>query len=313
MAKAERPLRVEIPSPSLDQPVWSRVGLVAAAGFILGIAWPKLAGHKIGPSVPADLAAKVEASGSPSASASPGARASASSSAAPSASAAPAATGAPSAEPDAPASSSSELVVVGPGKIVKCWDKKDKKIDDCEKLQFDPIAVKRMRELAKCPAAMGASGKMVMGFEVDFGKKQVGVKRIKKGTTLPGGTATGIEKCAAREFGNVSLEEVPHKRRHYTLEYALTFYPPGKHPDGAAAETGDADPGAGSTTNESDASGTAVVAWDTAPVRKEPKDGEVVTRIVRGTKVKILGKQGDWYKVESSSKVGWVYRGAIGL
>ena len=31
--------------------------------------------------------------------------------------------------------------MVGPGRIVKCSDKKDKKIDDCEKLLFDPIAV----------------------------------------------------------------------------------------------------------------------------------------------------------------------------
>ena len=31
------------------------------------------------------------------------------------------------------------------------------------------------------------------------------------------------------------------------------------------------------------------------------------------SKVKILGKQNDWYKVESDGKVGWLYRSAIGL
>ena len=40
---------------------------------------------------------------------------------------------------------------------------------------------------------------------------------------------------------------------------------------------------------------------------------EVVARLVRGTKVKILGKQNDWYKIEANGKAGWVYRGAIGL
>lgn len=308
MSKSERPVQVDIPPPGADQPVWSRVGIVAVAGFVLGIAWPRVAGVKIGPSVPADLAAKMESSASPSAT--PRATPSGSASAAPAASA-PAASG--SAAPDAPPTSNQELVVVGAGKIVKCSDRKDKKIDDCEKLLFDPIAVKRLRTLSKCPSAMGLSGKMVIGFEVDFGKKEVGVKRTKKASGFPSSTVAGIVQCAAREFGNVSLEEVPHKHRRYTLEYPITFYPPGKHPEGASADAGDAEPAAGSTTSADDAGGTAIVAWDTAPVRKEPKDGEVVARIVRGTKVKILGKQNDWYKVESSGKTGWVYRGAIGL
>jgi hypothetical protein len=62
MAKSERPLTIEIPSPSADQPVWSRVGLVAVAGFVFGIAWPRFVGIKLGPAVPADLRAQVESS-----------------------------------------------------------------------------------------------------------------------------------------------------------------------------------------------------------------------------------------------------------
>ncbi|MFT3769816.1 MAG: SH3 domain-containing protein [Minicystis sp.] len=312
MAKDERPLKVEIPPAGRDQPIWSRVGIVGVAGFLIGIAWPKVAGVKIGPAVPADLAAKVEATASPSASAMPRVSASAVASATPSATPSAAA----SAEPEAPPSGSQanqEMVAVGQGKIVKCYDKKDKKIDDCEKLLFDPIAVKRLRALAACPSALGLSGKMGVLFEVDFGKKEVVVKKTKK-NSLPSATVSGIVKCAAREFAQAPLDEVPHKHRHYVLEYPITFYPPGKHPEGAAAgDTGDGEPAAGSTTSEADASGSAIVAWDTAPVRKEPKDGEVVHRFVRGTKVKIVGKQNDWYKIESNGKVGWVYRGAIGL
>jgi Bacterial SH3 domain len=310
MAKSERPLTVDIPRPGADQPAWSRVGIIGVVGFVVGIAWPRLAGVKVGPAVPADLRAQVEASASPSASAAPRAAATGSASAAP---AAPD----PSGEPDAAPAANQEMVVIGPGKIIKCWDKKDKKIDDCEKLLFDPIAVKRMRELSRCPSALGLTGKMAIGFEVDFGKKEVGVKQRKKGSSLPSSTVAGIVQCAAREFGNVSLEEVPHKHRHYLLEYVLTFYGPGKHPEGAAAtppaEGGDADPGAGSTTSEAEASGSAIIAWDTALLRKEPKDGEIVARLVRGTKVKIVGKQSDWFKIESGSKAGWVYRGTIGL
>jgi hypothetical protein len=314
MAKSDRPLTVDIPRPGADQPVWSRVGLIGLLGFVVGIAWPRVAGVKIGPAVPADLAARVEASASPSAAPPSAARARASASA--SASAAPpasTASAAASADEDAPPAANQEMVVVGPGKIVKCSDKKDKKIDDCEKLLFDPIAVKRLRSLTRCPSAAGLTGKMNVVIEVDFGKKEVGIKKTKKGNSLPSSTVAGIVQCAARDFANASLEEVPHKHRRYTLEYGLSFYGPGKHPEGAAAESGGDDPAAGSTTSEAEASGTATVAWDTALVRKEPKDGEIVARLVRGTKVKIVGKQNDWYKIESGSKTGWVYRGMIGL
>lgn len=307
MPKPEPKLVVEIPRPGSEQPVWSRVGIIGVAGFVIGVAWPRVAGVKIGPSVPSDLAAKVEATASASAGARPAAPAP------PSGSASAAAAAAGSAvEPPA---SNRELVVIGPGKITKCSDKKDKKIDDCEKLQFDPIAVKRLKELAKCPSALGLSGKMNIGFEINFDKKEVGVAKIKKGTTFPASTVSGILQCAGREFGNVSLEEVPHKHRKYTVVYGVTFYPPGKHPPEEAqpADAGDGDPAAGSTTEHVEANGTAVVSWDTALVRKDPKDGDVVARIVRGTKVKILGKQNDWYKIEHNGKTGWVYRGSIGL
>jgi hypothetical protein len=304
MAKPERPLTVDIPRPGTDQPVWSRVGIIGIAGFVLGIAWPRVTGVRLGPAVPADLAAKVEASSSSSPRV---ARRGTGSTA-------PVASSSGSAETtDAPPGKHQELVMVGPGKITKCWDKKDKKIDDCEKLLFDPIAVKRLRELARCPSALGLSGKMSIGFEVNFDKKDVQIKN-RKGSTLPASTIGGIIACAAREFATVPLDEVPHKHRRYNLVYGLTFYPPGKHPEGAApAEPGDDSPAAGSTTSESEATGSATIAWDTALLRKDPKDGEVVARIVRGTRVKIIGKQNDWYKIESGTKAGWVYRGAIGL
>jgi len=308
MAKSERPLTVEIPAPAADQPVWSRVGIIGVVGFVVGMAWPRLAGVKIGPAVPADLRAQVE--GTSGATARAAAAASSAASAAASAGAAPA----PSADPDAPPAANQEMVVIGPGKITRCSDKKDDKIEDCEKLLIDPIVVKRLRELARCPSALGLNGKVTIGFEVDFTKQEVGVKRRKKGTSLPSSTVAGIVACAGHDFGNVSLAEVPHKHRRYTLEYALTFYGPGKHPEVAPTpDGGDGEPAAGSTTSADDATGTAIVAWDTALLRKEPKDGEVVARLVRGTKVKIAGKQGDWYKIESGAKTGWVYRGTIGL
>jgi hypothetical protein len=43
---------VQMPSPAADTPSWTRVGVIAALGFIAGVAWPRLAGVRIGPSLP---------------------------------------------------------------------------------------------------------------------------------------------------------------------------------------------------------------------------------------------------------------------
>ena len=300
MPKNDRPLKVEIPRPAEEHPAWSRVGIIGVAGFVIGIAWPRIAGVQIGPNVPGDAkpAAEVTATAEPIASAA----------AAPS--------GAPTAAPAAPEpASTSQLVTVGPGKIIRCFDDKNKKVDDCGTLQFDQVAVPKIKELAKCPSAVGLDGKLSIGFEIDFQKKEVHVVKGKK-TTLPSSTVQGILQCAAREFSNLSLEEVPHKLRRYTLFYNTTFLPPGKRPDAEGAPKGDdegEEAAAGKTTGEAAATGSAVVSWDTALVRKDPKDGEVVARVVRGTKLKLIGRQNDWYKVETGSKTGWVYRAAIGL
>jgi hypothetical protein len=308
MARKDKPLEVTIPRPVDERPPWSKVGIIGLAGFVIGIAWPRVAGIKIGPSVPVDVhAAHAEASGEPGASAAPPA--------APAASGTPAA--AASGEPAAgdPGAANRELVVVGSGKIIKCWDKKDKKVDDCGKLQFDPIALPKLKDLSKCPSALGLEGKLAVGFEIDFQKKEVHVTKGKK-TSLPSSTVSGVLQCAARDFANVALEEVPHKYRRYSLAYATTFYPPGKHPAEAQAGDGEGsgEQAAGATTSDTPASTTsATVTWDTALIRKDPKDGEVVARLVRGTRVKVIARQNDWYRVESGAKVGWIYRGAIGL
>src|SRR5690349_12411868 len=70
MARKEPKLKVEIPKPTDDQPVWSKVGIIGFAGFLLGIAWPRFAGVHFGPNPPSDAHPAAEsASAQPSASA----------------------------------------------------------------------------------------------------------------------------------------------------------------------------------------------------------------------------------------------------
>lgn len=299
MAKKQRPLTVDIPRPGDEQPAWSRVGVIALVGFVIGIAWPKLAGVRIGPSVPGENRDKVTAAAT----------------AAPSAAAAAPASAEPEAKPPEPATKDAQQIVVGPGKITRCSDEKGKRIRDCGELRFDPIALPRLKELAQCPAAQGLDGKLPIGFELNFEKKEVQVVKGKK-ATVPASAVSGLLQCAAREFSNVSLEDIPHKYRRYSLVYNVTFHPPGAEIEaGAKAEAGksEQEQAAGTTTSESTVSGLATVSWDTALVRAEPKEGKVVMRLLRGTRVKLIGQQDDWYKIEHRGKTGWVFRGAIGL
>src|SRR5271163_1436870 len=43
---------IEVPSSEADGPSWRTIGIIAAVGFIVGVAWPRLAGVRIGPSLP---------------------------------------------------------------------------------------------------------------------------------------------------------------------------------------------------------------------------------------------------------------------
>lgn len=306
MAKTDRPLEIDIPGPTEGRPIWSRVGIVAAVGFVVGIAWPRLAGVHVGPNAPADArpgGEVVVATASASASGAP--------SAAPSAE--PATSAAASAAPAGDAAGG-ETVAVGAGKIQRCFDKKGKKQESCGELQIDQLIVPKLKELSKCTSAMGLEGKMAVGIDVHFEKKEVHVTKGKK-NSLPSTTIQGVLQCATKELANMALDEVPHKHARYSLSYQLSFTKPGKAPaeEPKADKDGDEEKPAGQTTSETGVSGSATVLQDTALLRKEPKDGDVLARLVRGTKVKLVGKQNDWYKVESGNKTGWVYRGSIGL
>src|SRR5579859_8073241 len=57
--KVEAPMTVQVPGPTQDRPSWTKVGVIAALGFIAGVVWPRLAGVRLGPSVPEAPSASV--------------------------------------------------------------------------------------------------------------------------------------------------------------------------------------------------------------------------------------------------------------
>jgi hypothetical protein len=306
MRRPDAPFSVEIPAPLGDRPAWGRVGIIAACGFVLGIVWPRLTSTRIAPHPPGEGAASAAGSA-----AAPPALASAEALA--------------TAQPKAPAGANSAApagdprLAVGHGAIIHCRDEGENSAEDCGPLELDPIAVPKIKALLQCPGASSATGKLSIGFDIDFRRKELHVMSGKS-STLPKEKADALIKCAESAFDRVSLAEIPHKHRRYLVFYTATFAGTDK---GVAAEKAaepapeklavEAPAPAGTTTSESPASGFANVVWDVVLVRDAPKTGAVVGRIMRGSKVKIIAHQGEWYRVGFGTTEGWVYRGTIGL
>ena len=61
MAK-EVPLAVGVPAADRDKPAWVKVGVIAGVCFVVGIAWPRLVGVRIGPSAPGEAAESASGS-----------------------------------------------------------------------------------------------------------------------------------------------------------------------------------------------------------------------------------------------------------
>lgn len=316
MRRPDAPLSVEIPAPLGDRPAWGKVGIIAATGFVLGIVWPRLTSTRIAPHPPGEGASSAAAAAvaTPAAAASgetvgtlpKGTATGAAGAAAPSA-AAVAASGGPG----------DSRIAVGHGSILHCRDQgEDSGAEDCDALEFDPVAIPRIKALGQCPGTAGTTGKLSIGFEVDFRQKAVKVMSGKS-TTVPKEKAEALLKCAETAFGKVNLGEVAHKHRRYLIFYTVSFAGGDKAAEPASEKATEKaaieGPVAATTTSETPAAGFANVVWDVVLVRDAPKTGTVVGRIMRGSKVKVISHQGEWYRVAFGATEGWVYRGTIGL
>ncbi len=292
---SNRPV-VQVPAPADDHPLWARVGVIALIGFAIGIAWPRLAGVKLGPTPPEErgLAAAVSAQ-APS-----------------SAAAAVSAAGVP----EAPSGSGSpdvgaaDLVAVSAGKVLSCRDAKGKPQEDCDTPDFDGLAVPHLRALAtRCAVSKGLNGKASVGFELDFNHGRLRVVHGKS-SGLAANAVMAVWQCVETEFQKARLDEITHQHARYRMFYTVQFVPPGKQPDiEQASEKPESAPDQDKGSQAS--SGSAQVVYDTVLVRDEPKEGKVIGRLVRGARVELLSRKGGWYKIRFGDREGWVYRGSI--
>jgi hypothetical protein len=280
--------------------------VIAVVGFAIGVAWPRLAGIRPGPSAPGEATAASSA-----AARAPDAPAASASS--PVASDTPAASATASATASdvtaVPLNNAPPAILVTHGAVLTCKTAEGETLkghDACGGVPaFDGLATPRLKKLAHCPGAQGLSGKLSAVFSLDFTRNKIG---FSFGKTSSVGNRDSLDQCLRMSLENVSLNAVPHDNPTYAVFYSVTFTPR----DVAAAVTTTA----AAAAPEPDAPAqNAQVAWEVAIVRDTPRSGNVVARLQRGTKVKVGNGQDGWYKVQYGSDFtseGWVYRGAIG-
>lgn len=289
--RRRQPLKVEIPED--DSPRLGRVGLIALAGFAIGAIWPMWADFKLVPSAPTPAGPAPGLGGEP-----------APASAAPAPKAPPASAATASEEPPA-----ANAPVIGELSVVSCRDQRGRRVERCDKIDFDRVARTRLGTLAACEGAANLNGVLSLGFEVDFDKNRLVRVVSGKSTTLDRADADSLVECATKAFSDVNLEGLEHEQSFYNLFYRLEFAAPAAAGEGGAEE-------AALDVPVTPASGRATVTWDVALVRAAPsRDGKVVARILTGTRVVVTGRSGDWYQIKYDAKgtPGWVFRTAIGM
>lgn len=296
---ARAPMQVHIPRPEADRPSWVRIGIIAVIGFAVGVAWPRIAGVRLGPSAPVkEAAAPVESASAPV------------TTALPVVSATP--TVAPVAVIAAP-----PVVTVTRGSIVSCKTDSGESLKgkDCGKLTgFDGIAQARIRKIAASPAAQDNEGKLTVLVTLDFGTNKVVYVDVPKSSTVKNPEA--FKSLLTSQFQGVSLGTVDHDQPRVTMSYAATLAPASgsASPTTPSTGTGTSTPQTTPTTPSAD-EGSATIVWDVAVVRDTPHTGAVVARLPRGTKVKLGDNTGGWFKIKYGANFtseGFLYRGAVG-
>lgn len=317
MARSQQPNRpvIKVPRPSEDHPRFGRVGLIAVVGFAIGVAWPSVARVNLvapPPNDDAKPASPVAAlTDRPASSASP---------------ASPAQP--PSVLPTPPSSADRKGgAKVGEGQILSCVDADGKKYRRCDKPELAGVVGRALESLVACPGATTMSGRVSVGFDLDFDTGKTSHFVAGRSTTLRTADAQSLVDCAEQTLAKVSLADIKHGFSQYRIFYlveldasgALTDREPPRTEDPTAAVSSAAVPAPSSAPSPAGqivgTSGKAVVVWETAIVRESPKTGSIVARILGGTRLIVTARQGDWYRIKYDAKgsEGWVYREAIGL
>jgi hypothetical protein len=275
------------------------VGVITAIGFLVGVAWPRIAGVRLGPSVPEGPASPSVASAPAPPSAAPpeSVAATAAYSTVPAVASSP--------PPAAPAPPPPPSVTVGRGIVFACRTAEGESLKgaDCGSLGgLDGLVASRLRKLADCTDAAGLNGKVHLVLHIDFPRGGLSVD-LGRGHSIASSDA--ILACAKADMTGLALTGVSHDNPRYSVAYTVTFG------GGGPAAAG----GSPTHSGVDGADDKAQVVWEVAIVRDAPKTGKVIARLQRGTELHLGAARDGWYPVkfgDGFASDGWLYRGAIG-
>jgi len=307
---------VRFPKPAEDRPSWTKLGVITAIGFLVGVLWPRLAGVRLGPAVPEAPSATVAAA-PPSASAERAAVPPAAivASAPPFVRTAPPSADVPSAPSErgrnsvAPANERA-TVSVGHGAIFACNTSAGDSLKGgaCGNLPgLDSAIMPRLRKIADCPEAAAATGTLHLVVRVDFSRDALGVDLAR---TQAVSSPDGLLACARAAVAGASLNNIAHDNARYSVAYLVEFGTATAGESAALSARVDAAPAVSAPAETA-----AQVVWEVALVRDVPKTGKVIARLQRGVAVRVGAMKDGWLPVkygDGFSSEGWVYRGAIG-
>jgi len=224
------------------------VGLVALTGFVIGIAWPWLAGVQFAPSPPHNELSRPAASAEIAAT--------------PSAAAVASARPAPTVKaPRADAAPEYKRIGVGKASVTSCRTTDGKTLPACDPIAIDPVLVPRLEALQGCLGNEAASGVLSLGLKLGFEAGRITDVLQGKSTTVSERAARALMACAEQELAAVSVKDVAHAQATYTVFYLVEVAPAAEAGDDGAAH--DAAKGG----DMAPASGMATVAWVAARIR----------------------------------------------
>lgn len=321
--RKDAPVAVDVPPSSRDNPGWAKVGVIAAVGFVVGIAWPRIVGIRLGPAAPGESTAAASASRAPEPPPPSVTKAPAAVALAPTASAVP------SSPATAVSAGGAPNITVQKGVVLSCKTADGdtrKGTKDCGAVPgIDLLVGPRVRKIATCAGVEGQTGKLALTVSVDFSSGRLAYD-VGKASTLQ--NVEAVTACLKTSFQGTSTAATPHEHPRYTVAYTAIFAPGSPQATGddkAPLHKTDLSDKSAKEAPEKDGkasdlpaanSGEGQVAWEVALVRDAPKTGSIVSRLPRGTKVKVGGSVKDgWYPIkfgDGFGSQGWVYRGAIG-
>jgi Bacterial SH3 domain len=272
--KAGRSSRPRVTSETSPESL-GKVGWIAALGFAIGVAWPRLLGVSLVPEAPVRETLPKEEESREVAPSEPG---------------------------EQKKLTPADLLEISEPLVTSCRDAEDKTLSTCNDVNFDDLFHAPLLSLTTCPGATGVFGTLSLGFEVSFREQKVQKIDSGKSTNLPLAIKDQLLGCAREQLGAVQLGKTRASAATYTVFYKLLF----KSAEVAASEAETTVQASGIATVEWR---TALVRDE------PNGEAKVVARVLAGARLTVTGRRGDWYRVKYDAKgrEGWTHGAALGL